>query len=188
MSEKPEIDLTVYVLHFGKRHRGERIARVPASYLRWMVNSESGPYQVAKLELERRGSKIPTAEISGHAIDTASLRIRRQWHQNREKAEGLYSWLMRMCEEAPQSGRDLGDGAWEYKGVKWIIEQGAEWPLLKTVMPAKEDPIFRWTAVLDDQTCDYCRERHGRVRYRPLEGHGCSSDICRCVTEPARGD
>ena len=50
-----ETDLSTYVLRFGKKHAGEKITRVPASYLRWMLNERAGPWQMAEQELQRRG-------------------------------------------------------------------------------------------------------------------------------------
>lgn len=129
------VDLSTYVLDFGKKHKGERIQRVPVSYLLWMVNAEAGPYAVAQMELDRRGTVIPEIEISNHAVDAASLRIRKTWHQDRNKTEGLHAWLARAAVAAFGEGESLGDSAYGYLGVKWIIETKKHWPILKTVIP-----------------------------------------------------
>jgi hypothetical protein len=132
-----ETDLSTYVLEFGKKHAGERIQRVPASYLMWMVGASAGPWQIAQLELDRRSIKLPTVEVSHHAIDSASLRIRRTWHETREKEEGLYTWLARMTEEAIEKGERGDEGEIVYLGVKWVITEAGRWPTLKTVIPMK---------------------------------------------------
>ena len=52
---------------------------------------------MAEAELERRGDTMPAEiEISNHAIDKASLRVRKAWHTDRQQDEGLYSWLVRI--------------------------------------------------------------------------------------------
>ena len=135
-----QVNLSTYVLEFGKKHRGERIQRVPASYLLWMVNASAGPWEIAQLELDRRGTTVPTIECSGHAIDTASLRIRRTWHQHREKAEGLHAWLCRTATAAMQSGERIGEGEYIHLGVKWVIAETGRWPMLKTVIPVTPAP------------------------------------------------
>lgn len=136
-------DLSTATLEWGKAHRGERIQRIPASYLLWMVRERAGPWQLAQRELDRRGIRPVDVEISGHAIDTASLRIRRIWHQNRRKGEGLHSWLQRTLGEGLELARERGgprgiqldDGAIRYLGIRWVVDLEGAWPLLKTVMP-----------------------------------------------------
>ena len=120
-------------MSFGK-HRGELLTRVPASYLRWMVNEKSPMHEQARAEIERRGHKLPEVELSGHAIDNASLRVRKIWHETRGKDEGLHSWLQRVTLEALEKGERLDSGRIKYLGMKLVIEQGEEFPVLKTVM------------------------------------------------------
>jgi len=134
-----DVDLSRYVLDFGKKHRGERIQRIPASYLLWMVRDHCGPYAVAQAELDRRGIKLLDIEISGHAIDAASLRIRKTWHENREKAEGLHGWLCRAALDARALGEKVDEDCLAWLGVKWVFASDrGEWPLLKTVVPLRE--------------------------------------------------
>jgi hypothetical protein len=133
-----DVDLTTYVLEFGKKHRGERIARVRAGYLLWMVQERAGPWEVAQLELDRRGISLPQIDLSSHAVDTASLRIRKTWHENREKAEGLHSWLCRAAIEAIEKGEKLEAGVYLHLEVKWVVAMDGEWPTLKTVIPAAQ--------------------------------------------------
>lgn len=123
-------------LEFGK-HRGELLTRVPLSYVKWMANEQQlAMRDLAVAELKRRGTEVPTVEISAHAIDRASLRVRRTWHETRGEDEGLHSWLCRMVTEAMAAGEPV-DGAYFYLGMKLVVEQGAEFPVLKTIMPKK---------------------------------------------------
>lgn len=120
-------------IDFGK-HKGELVTRLPLSYLRWMINEGTRMSDYARAELDRRGGEIPTVEVSGHAIDRASLRVRKIWHETRKKDEGLYSWLMRITLEALDKGEKLETGKIKYLGMKLVIEQGEEFPALKTIM------------------------------------------------------
>ena len=120
------------------KHKGERLTRVPVSYLRWMANeSDHSMKELAAAEIKRRGHTLPTVELSGHAIDNASLRVRRIWHETKKPEEGLYSWLIRMVTEAMERGSSV-DGAYFHNGMKLVVAQGEEYPVLKTVMVAKE--------------------------------------------------
>lgn len=116
------------------KHKGELITRVPVSYLKWMVNEATHALREhAKAELERRGTVTPEIEISGHAIDSASLRVRKIWHQTRGANEGLHAWLCRFALKALNDGKRIDDKI-HYAGIKWVIHDGAEFPVLKTVM------------------------------------------------------
>lgn len=120
-------------INYGK-HNGELITRLPVSYIKWMINSGAPMADYARAELERRGDTMPKVELSGHAIDNASLRVRKIWHETREQDEGLYSWLMRITLEAIEKGEKLESGKIKYLGMKLVIHQGEEFPLLKTIM------------------------------------------------------
>lgn len=122
------------VMQFG-RHKGELYTRVPVSYLRWMVQSGHQSAAYAEAELKRRGTPLPTVDVSGHAIDRASLTCRKIWHHNHHPDEGFYSWLCRMTEEAIQT--DIRDNAGRHlhNGMKLAIDIEGRWPVLKTVMP-----------------------------------------------------
>jgi len=130
-----EIDTHDLRLDFGK-HRGERVTRLPVSYLRWMVN-EGVRTDIARAELVRRGTTIPAIEISGHAVDTASLRIRRTWHEDRRKSEGLYSWLHRRAVDARDHGERDSEGRYVFLGIRWVFAEGEVYPTLKTVTPVR---------------------------------------------------
>ena len=136
----PEAVLNTHgiVMEFGK-HAGQLLTRVPVSYLFWMVNQnemEQRWRELAKAELDRRGSSLPKVEISGHAIDSASLRVRKIWHQTAlDSNEGLHSWLQRITVEAIERGERRNDKI-IYLGMKLAIMEGEEFPVLKTIMPA----------------------------------------------------
>jgi len=120
------------LIEFGK-HKGERFTRLPVSYLRWMINEKTPQNEIAKAEFERRGDTMPKINLTGHAIDNASLRVRKIWHETRGNDEGLYSWLQRMTLEAIAQGATIGDCV-HYKGMKFCIAKGDEFPTLKTIM------------------------------------------------------
>lgn len=122
-------------IEFGK-HKGELFTRIPVSYLRWMINDKTPQSEIARAEFERRGDTMPKVELSGHAIDNASLRVRKIWHETRLENEGLYSWLQRMTLEAIKQGATIGDRI-HYKGMKFCIADGEEFPVLKTIMRNK---------------------------------------------------
>jgi hypothetical protein len=122
------------MLTFG-RHKGTLLTRVPVSYLRFMINERTQQWELAKAEFERRGDTMPKVELSGHAIDNASLRVRKIWHETAlDEEEGLYSWLQRVTLEAIEKGEKLENGKIKYLGMKLVVAQGAEFPTLKTIM------------------------------------------------------
>lgn len=118
---------------FGK-FTGELYTRIPVSYLKWMVNVDSLESDVAQAELDRRGTVTPTLEVSGHAIDRASLSCRKIWHESRGEDEGLYAWLIRMAQEALKEGDKDDKGRHLHNGMKFAFEEDGVWPVLKTVM------------------------------------------------------
>lgn len=125
-------------INYGK-HAGELFTRLPVSYLRWMINENVPMADIARIEFDRRGDTMPKVELSGHAINNASLRVRKIWHETRSDDEGIYSWLQRMTLEAMEHGRDFGDDErFAYKGMIFVIAQGAEYPALKTIMVDKK--------------------------------------------------
>jgi hypothetical protein len=121
------------VLTFGK-HAGKLLTRVPISYIRWMCNTDTPQSDLARVEFDRRGDTMPKVELTGHAIDNASLRVLRKWHETSRQDEGLYSWLQRMTLEAIESGERLDSGKIKYQGMKFVVEMGEEYPVLKTIM------------------------------------------------------
>lgn len=117
------------------KHRGKPIEQIPVGYLRWMVGARHGEAERARAELQRRGSVLPTIEISGHAIDRASLYLRRTWHETRGEKEGLHAWLVRKATEALAKGERRTPTRIEYDGISFRFEMDCEWPVLKTVLP-----------------------------------------------------
>ena len=124
------------VCDFG-RHKGTLYTRMPVSYLKWMVNSGHSRVRFAEAELQRRGTTTPDLDISGHAIDRASLSCRKTWHETRGKDEGLHAWLCRVAREALDAGKVNGKGRHVHLGIQFAFEMDGVWPVLKTVMPAK---------------------------------------------------
>lgn len=125
---------------FGK-HRGERWTRVPVSYLRWIVNTKPAHKyrEIAVAELDRRNIPLVNCdiEITGHAIDGASLRLRKTWHETSGKGEGLHAWLQRLCREALDHEDPDSEGRIHWRGVQLVFEDGEIVPILKTCMPVK---------------------------------------------------
>lgn len=109
----------------GGKHKDERLTRVPVGYLRWAVSTGVEAVKVrlvdgrcvkfcdaARAEIERRGERIQDIEVSGHAVDRASLKLYKDFQatRNTEKDEGLYSWLQRIALDGLESAEDAGDG------------------------------------------------------------------------------
>jgi len=131
-----DIDTHGVRLEFG-RHRGELLTRVPVSYLKWMLNAKHSQANLAQAELKRRGTVTPDLEVSGHAIDRASLLCRSFWHHDRRDDEGLHAWLVRVSGEALKSGEKINEKiAW--KGMKFKFVADGIWPVLLTVMPGTQ--------------------------------------------------
>ena len=121
------------------RHAGERITRIRVSYLKWMVNVGHSFADRAEAELKRRGTVTPDLEVSGHAIDRASLLLRKRWHEMRGAEEGLHAWLVRVAGDALREGErhPMEAGRIEYAGMSFRFEMDGRWPVLKTVLPGK---------------------------------------------------
>ena len=131
-----KIDTHGMLIDFGK-HRGQPYTRAPIAYLRWMVDGNHTRADIAVAELERRGVALVDApmEISGHAIDSASLRLWKVYRDTRKSSvEGLNSWLIRMCLEALAENDPGDDGEVVYQGIKFAFHKGHLHWTLKTVM------------------------------------------------------
>ena len=131
-----DIDTHNLTIDFGK-HKGMAWTRAPVGYLFWIVNQNPphSRHDIAQAELDRRGSVRPEMEVSGHAIDRASLQCRKIWHETRHDGEGIHAWLVRMATEARNKAVVDHKGRYLHQGMKFAFEDGAEWPSLKTVMP-----------------------------------------------------
>jgi hypothetical protein len=122
------------IVDFG-RHKGQPWTRLPVGYLKYLVNADTQYRAIAEAELKRRGTTLEyTLEISGHAIDRASLRCRRQWLQTREREEGLHAWLHRLASEALKTATDENERV-VFQGLKFVFAYGEIYPTLVSVMP-----------------------------------------------------
>lgn len=138
---KPE-DMHHKVVDFGK-HKGELWTRVPVSYLNWLANQNDGERgQMARLELQRRGTTInQEIELTGHAVDRASLRCARLWRKDihdMPNQPGIYSWLYQLSLEAwkrvnpkPAPGEVTKI---KHKRITFVFQGGHYYPVLKSVM------------------------------------------------------
>lgn len=133
----PVINTHGMVCDFGK-HRGTLYTRLPVSYLTWMINVGHSRKDIARAELDRRGTVTPDLDVSGHAIDRASVQCRKIWYQTRKHDnEGLHAWLCRISAEAMAAAPPDEEGRCYIHGMKLVFETDTEWPVLKTVMKAK---------------------------------------------------
>jgi len=128
------IDTHNFILLKGE-YTGERLTRVPLSYLRWMAASGHEHADYAEAEMQRRGTRKATIHLTAHAIDRASLKCLSVWIATRQENEGIYSWLMRIAEEALKNGKqDSRDKeVYLYKGVRFIFVFDGKLPVLKTL-------------------------------------------------------
>ena len=125
-----------FIMPNGK-HAGVAITRVPVSYLKWMVNVGHQLAELARAELDRRGTVTPELEVSGHAIDRASLLLRAAWHETRGEDEGLHAWLLRTFGAALKEGERVEATRVEWRGLSFRFELDGAWPVLKTVLPGR---------------------------------------------------
>jgi hypothetical protein len=124
-------------LTFG-RFRGELLTRVPASYLKWMAGSGSEMADLARAEMERRGTATPDIDVTGHALDRASTRLWRLWKKTRRNEEGLHAWLSRRAAEAIRKGTRDGDRV-THAGVVFFVKFDGSWPVLASVCRKRGD-------------------------------------------------
>lgn len=130
------IDTHNMVVDFG-RHFGERYTRVLISYLRWMVNEPHPKAEIAMAELDRRGVPLvqDPVEISGHAVDSASMRVWKIWRKTRKSPKiGLHAWLIDTVVDALATGEPSEDGRISYNGMILVLTRGELWWTLKTIM------------------------------------------------------
>ena len=132
------------IIEFGK-HKDKRWTRLPVGYLKWLVNERTQYANIANAELKRRGTVLEhEIEISGHAIDRASLSCRKIWHETSKKREGIHAWLYRIASEAIKvvdksaMKDDYRLEVKNYNKMKLIFKFGKIYPILLTVMPYKK--------------------------------------------------
>lgn len=131
-----EIDTHNLRIDFGK-HRGELWTRLPVSYLKWIVNVSARNADIAEAELKRRGTHTPDLDVSGHAIDRASLACAEIWRETRAEDEGLHAWLCRVAQEALDKGVVDHKDRHLHLGIAFAFDMEVAWPVLKTVMLIK---------------------------------------------------
>ncbi|MGD9276272.1 MAG: hypothetical protein PVJ67_03815 [Candidatus Pacearchaeota archaeon] len=117
-----------YKLQNSKKYKNILITRVP----------EEKEY--ADAELKMRGATMPIIDISKHAIDRASLRLKKIWKETRESDnEGLYSWLARIAEKALETEKieknadEMSDKI-KYMNIQFIFDYSMATPVLLTVI------------------------------------------------------
>ena len=123
---------------FGK-HDGELITRVPVNYLKWMVCNRTQMWELALSEMNRRGTVTPDLDVSGHAIDRASLKLHQYWRRIMHEGEGIHAWLIRMASDSRRIGEEIREGAYVHVGVKFVFNEDGSWPILMTVTPHRRD-------------------------------------------------
>ena len=124
------------------KHKGELYTRLPRSYLRWMIRAKHSSAAIAEAELARRGDSLPDIEVSGHAVDRASLYRMEVYHRLRaDEGEGLHSFLARVAHEALKLGEviDPPDRVTQVTkvglyGMLFVIDLSGAWPSIKTLM------------------------------------------------------
>jgi hypothetical protein len=121
-------------IDFGK-HKGERWTRVPVSYLRWPINVGSQWAEIAKAELERRGTILEhEIVLTPHAIDRFYLRYAKGGMRRQDIIEmgGIYSALHKIAQEALQQAK--GAEEVKYKKFKFVFKYQQLDTILLTVM------------------------------------------------------
>lgn len=154
------------ILGFGP-HAGTPLPHVPASYLLWMVNLDPPHSQaeVAREELDRRGTVVPELDVSHHAVNRVSQSLLHVYLTDRRMEqygpEGIYNWLCRVAQEALDSlesrGMSLDDEGRigvEHIGLKFVFGNTRYWPILLTVAPTWPDDAFR------SEKCPTCGQDH----------------------------
>lgn len=143
ISRHTEIDTRNLTMINGD-YCGRKITRVPSRYLRWMVRVTHSQVDIAKAELQRRGTPLPAFEVTGHAINRASTNLYRKFYRKLriDQHEGIFSWLNRMAEEALVNGKRHDQDKIDYAGMRFVFdfENQGEWPVLLTIMPSKRKP------------------------------------------------
>lgn len=134
-------------IDFGK-YKGQRITRLPVSYLKFAITEGirrpiktlDGDFpfvDVARAEIERRGERLETIDVSHHAIDRLSLHCLDLWKHAHSPGEGIAAWAQRMALEAWAKRTEPAEGEdnikVDHNGLRWVFEEMAI-PVLKTVL------------------------------------------------------
>ena len=91
--------------------------------------------ELAQEEMGRRGTVTPEIDVTGHAIDRASIHLHQYWRRTMRDGEGIHAWLIRMATDSRKIGEGVREGVYVHVGVKFVFEEQGCWPVLKTVMP-----------------------------------------------------
>ena len=133
----------------GGPHHGSELSQVPLTYLRWAFNhnltdifvvaSDSSllpMWAAAQAELNRRGARSFAVEITPHVIDRFTIRFLGAYIKNRQKDEGLFSFLQRVTVDLVNRGQT------EAFGIKFVIDtKTARVPVLVTVSKKREKNV-----------------------------------------------
>lgn len=120
-------------------HRGELLTRTPSSYLRTLAGQRTDEWrELAALELKRRGTDLSQVEITGHAVDRASVRCLKFYLMTRRKREGIYSWLARVAADALTHGTKTPNGKTKFLGMVFMFQDGYAAPVLTTISPGSK--------------------------------------------------
>jgi hypothetical protein len=98
-------------IEFGK-HKGERWTRLPIGYLRWLINVDSEVADIARAELERRGTEQQLADLpEQQAVDEAeqALKEARDRLKITIASDPDLAKLADRIDEAKFHRRDLGE-------------------------------------------------------------------------------
>lgn len=146
------------ICQFGKRFNGKPYTRITVDYLKWMVNARVGePHRsLAEAELKRRGTVTPEMDISGHAIDRASLRIWKQFKNRIDPTVGFHAWLYSLAKKALDEGREISQGKYLHDGIIFVFEVDCEWPVLKSVFRDEKDKTRKGESQADDNESPDC--------------------------------
>lgn len=133
--KKLEINTHNMTVSFG-RHQGELYTRIPVSYLLWMINVEHTYAHIAHAEIKRRGTVLPSVEVSHHAIDRFSQKFLKKWLEaNSDK--GIAAYLHELAEKVWfEYAADRANHSSEtiyFEGINFVFEIEGRWPVLKTV-------------------------------------------------------
>lgn len=131
-------DPKYYRLKHSHQYPNEKITRVPRRHLLKMVSEGDPEADVARAELQRRGTRIENLEVSAHAVDQASKQLLRIWRKDRQRDEGLYTWLGRVAGaglvDAAAHGRD--PQRFDFQGITFVFDNDGVLPVLLTVYRA----------------------------------------------------
>lgn len=151
----PAAAVAAPVCDFG-RHAGEPYARIPDSYLNWMIKARHPKAPLAQAELARRTTPAAppppapapalTIDVSGEAIDALSKHCLHIWDETRFTAEGLHTWARREGKAAIEKNDTDTAGRYRHLGVFWTFVGDGDTRTLKTATPEVRRSMVDWNA------------------------------------------